>query len=784
MGWRVVGWGLFAVVAACSLIVANRLLAVPDRAPAASGTLESLGLRADVRVVRDPLGVPHVEAETESDAWFGLGLAHAQDRLWQMELQRRAARGKLSELFGVATLPADRLARTLGLGLAADREAAGLTRRTARLLEAYAAGVNRWLEEIEAGRAALPVEFTRLAIEPEPWRPADSLALVRLRAWMLSRSLGSSLLLDRLVREIGGVASQQFFPEESKHPRDDLARRGLRRAADLWAASVGLRGRVGSGGFVVGAGSSQSGLPILANDPHVELGIPAVFYVAHVRSRDWEAGGATWPGIPVFWTGTNRTIAWGQVALFASSSELYEETLQPSDPTRYDWGGAWRRAERRVEPIAVRDAAEQEIEVLSTRHGPLLGSVDPEDVALFGRALRWTGSGPRSGIESALGVQRARSWRQFRAALRELPAPAASFLYADVEGNAGTQVAGQLPIRSIQTALLPVPGRSAHYDWRGFIPFDALPRRYGRDLAYAIASPHPSSGAFPHPVAWLWHDRDTERRMRRRLEQGAPFSLRGVVELQRERVSSRGPERVRVWLAEVAPRSDGARRLHRLLLAWDGSTDVESTGAAAYHVFRANLIRRLLRERVAPELAEALGEVAEPIPGALVERFLERVDRDVARGLAAEVLEETWSWFSLTLSSNPTRWTWGELHRLRLDHAFERFGAGTLGWAGSSFGVGPVAAPGGPESVWAMYSTPEAPFDVRVGPGVRFAVDMRDSGHPWIGLAGGQSGHPGSPHYADALDDWLAGEPRPLWLHASDVAYHEAGVWTLRPASP
>jgi penicillin amidase len=156
MGWRVVGWGLFAVVAACSLIVANRLLAVPDRAPAASGTLESLGLRADVRVVRDPLGVPHVEAETESDAWFGLGLAHAQDRLWQMELQRRAARGKLSELFGVATLPADRLARTLGLGLAADREAAGLTRRTARLLEAYAAGVNRWLEEIEAGCACAP----------------------------------------------------------------------------------------------------------------------------------------------------------------------------------------------------------------------------------------------------------------------------------------------------------------------------------------------------------------------------------------------------------------------------------------------------------------------------------------------------------------------------------------------------------------------------------------------------------------------------------------------------
>jgi penicillin amidase len=791
---RLAGWSLVAFLVVASLTVASWFVGIQDRAPATSGSLSAEGVGAPVRITRDPLGVPHVNAANVADAFFALGFVHAQDRLWQMELTRRAARGTLSELFGAEMLGADRLARTLGLARAAEREARELPRRESERLGAYCAGVNRWLAEIAAGRSPAPFELVRLEVDPEPWRPADVIALVRLRAWMLGRSLGSSLILDRLVREIGGVASQDFFPEPSRPSADDIAhgpragaveaRRSLDRAADTWAQAVGLRGPVGSGGFVVGPGRTQSGHPILANDPHVELVTPAVFYPAHLHTPEWEVGGGTWPGIPVFWTGTNAAIAWGQVALFASTSELYEETLRPSDPHRYDWGGRWLEAALQREQIRVRDGTVEEVEVLSTRHGPLLRSVDPGNRALAGRALRWTGLGPRSGIEAALRLQRARTWHEFREALRTLDAPAATFLYADAEGNIGTQVAGLLPLRSIQTDLLPVPGRSNYYAWRGFMLFDELPQRFGDDLPFLIASPRPSSESFPHPVAWLWHDPGSERRLRQRLEQGSRLGLSDVVALQRERVSVDGPDRVREWLGDAVPSSAGGARIRSLLLAWDGSSSVQSSGVAVYHAFRTLLARRLLARRLDAPLAEALLEAAEPLPGALVERFLEQVDPGDARAVAAEVLEETWSWLGLEVSSNPGRWTWGEVHRLRLDHAFERLGSGRLHWIGRSVGVGPVAAPGDPDSVWAMYSTPIPPFQARVGPGFRLAVDMEDPRHLWVGLAGGQSGHPGSPNYADALEDWLVARPRPLWMHPSDVAYHERGVWELHPSEP
>jgi len=784
---RALGGSFVVLLGVASLTVGSWFVGIRDRAPAAHGVLQTPDVAAPVRISRDPLGVPHIQAEHERDAFFALGVAHAQDRFWQMELTRRAAHGTLSELFGEATLDADRLARTLGIARAAVREGRGLGNRHAGLLRAYSAGVNRWLEEIAAGRARAPFELARLEIEPEPWQPEDTLALVRLRAWMLGGSLRSSLILDRLLRELGGVASQEFFPESFRPPTDDVARRAssgmaaLRRAAGTWAAAVGLRGPVGSGGFVIGPPLSRSGHPILANDPHVELVTPAVFYQAHVQTPDWQAAGGTWPGIPVFWLGTNASIAWGQVALFASTSEIYEETLRPSDPRRYDSGGRWLEAKLNLEQIRVQGAADQELEVFSTRHGPLLGTLDPDDRSLESRALRWTGLGARSGIGAALRLQRARSWEEFREALRELAAPAATFLYADVEGNIGTQVAGHLPVRFIQTALLPVPG-TGYYAWDGFIPFDALPRRFGNDLPFLIASPHPPADAFPHPVAWLWYDDGPERRLRQRLEQGKRFDLADVVRLQRERVSGYGPDRVRAWLGDVEARSEGGARIQQLLLSWDGNSDVHSSGAAVYHAFRTLLARRLLALRLEPSLAAEVLNAAEPLPGALVERFLAQIDREDARTLAADVLEETWSWLGLEVSSNPSRWKWGAMHRVRLDHAFERLGSGPLPWVGRSVGVGPEAAPGDPGSVWAMYSTPAAPFEARVGPGFRFAVDLEDPRHLWVGLAGGQSGHPGSPNYADALEDWLRARPRPLWMHPSDVAYHERGVWELQPS--
>ena len=597
-------WGTLGSVVALGLLGAALAWATQDGSPPAQGRLSVAGLHAHVEIIRDRLGVVHIRAEDPHDAYLGLGFAHAQDRLWQMELLRRSARGRLSELFGPPALDPDRLARTLAFGAAADAEWLGVSQEVRALLGAYSDGVNRWFEEVDAGRIRAPLELRWLGRDPERWKPQDTLAIVRLRAWLVSRSLGASLLLDRLVRTFGGVASSDFFPvRPSDGAHDTLATLlELGRTVDALARSVGLRGRVGSLGFVVGAARSATGAPLLANDSHVELGLPALFYMAHLDTPKLELSGATWPGIPVFWTGTNGTLAWGQVATHASVTELVKETLHPEAPPRYELNGRWLAAESRVETIRVSGAPDEVVEIQSTRNGPLLGALLPGDPNARALALRWAGSGPRSGVEALLLLQRSGSWTGFRRALERYPGPVATFLYADAK-QIGRQVAGNLPIRVVQTTLLPVIGGSRYYDWRGFIPFEKLPSDHSSTRPWLIASTHPEELGYRRRVSWLWSSPGAAARLRTRLVESPPLDLAGVLTLQREQESGRGRHAVRELFDGVELKSANAVTLQTILRDWDGRTDAGSRGALVYHAFRRELTRELLNLRLGPDWA-------------------------------------------------------------------------------------------------------------------------------------------------------------------------------------
>ena len=754
-----------------------------DPGPSVQGELTLAGLSARARIVRDPFGIPHVAADSWPDAYRALGFAHAQDRLWQMEVLRRSARGRLSELLGPRALDSDRLARTLGFAAAADQEVAKLPRETRSALEAYAGGVNAWLAEVSTGRAPRPFELRWLELEPEPWTAADSLAIARLRSWNLGRSLGASLLLDRLVSELGGVPSRDFFPvRPSDGSHDPLAPLlELGQAADGLAAISGLSGPAGSLGLLVPASRSASGKPLLANDAHVDFTAPAVFYLAHVRAGRQEISGATWPGLPVFFTGTNRAMAWGQVALHGSVSDLFEETLDPGEPGRYERGGRWRAASVRHETIAVRGAAAEPIDVVVTEHGPLLHSVRPDDARAAALALRWTGFADDSGVDAALRLQRCGDWECFRGALRDVRAPAATYLYADANGAIGSQVAGDLPIRAIDTGLLPVSGASRFYDWRGVIPFEELPSAHGTSLDPQVVSTHFEGDAGKHPVSWLWSSQGGAERVRELLAEGGPIDVERLVAIQRDTTSRRGPASLRLLLADLDPASSSAQRAKAMLLEWDGSTANDSVGASLYHVFRQRLAHRLLDGLGLSPDALALLDQAEPAPGLVLARTLDRVGRDKAGKLVEGALDETWATMRTQISANPKKWVWGDIHELRLVHEFERSGSGSLRWVGRRLGVGPFPVPGDPDTAWTMYHRALPDRAVELGPGLRYAVDLADPDHALVGLAGGQSGNSGSDHYADALGDWLAGRPRPLWMHQSDVAYHQKGTWELSP---
>ena len=781
---RALAWigAVGALLLGAGLLALLYLLPRADRG--AEGHATVAGLESSVRIVRDSLGVPHIVAAGMTDAFAGLGFAHAQDRFWQMEILRRTARGSLSELFGPRMLDADRLARTLGLAHAAEVEFERLADIPKARLVAYSSGVNGYLEEIRSVRASAALELRWLGLEPQPWLPADTLALVRMRSWMLGRSLSASLLLDRLVREIGGVASQDFFPGRVPEPTPELIGTllDLGRTADAWARAAGMAAHAGSLGFVVGAARSESGSPLLTNDPHLGFSLPPLFYVAHLRTPRREIAGGTWPGIPVFWMGSNRRIAWGQVALHASVSDLFEETLHPDDPHRYQRGEGWKAAAVRVEKIAVRGrATPQAIEVVETEHGPLLGSVHPEHPGARSLALRWTGHAAGSGIQALLGLQRAENWKEFRNALRTFPGPASTFLYADQTGRIGIQVAGHLPVRAIETGLLPLPGRSRYYDWRGYVPFEDLPRQSGEDSPWLVATSQPRGQSFSHPVAWLWSPGGAGERLRELLSGSSKLGFERVVAIQRETRSQRGVEEVQRLLREVALESGAGDRIRKILLEWDGDTGTDSLGVSVYHVFRERLTSRLLEVRLDKEMVEQVTRASEPLPGVVLARFLDRSGPQLRRAHVERALEETWSWLGVHVSANPRKWTWGQVHRLRLQHDFERLGSGFTGLVGRLLGRGPFPVPGDADSLWTMHHQALPTDQVAVGPAFRYAVDLADVDHAQFGLAGGQSGHPGAAHYDDALRDWLRGHPRPLWMHWSDISDLEAGAWELEP---
>jgi len=353
---------------------------------------------------------------------------------------------------------------------------------------------------------------------------------------------------------------------------------------------------------------------------------------------------------------------------------------------------------------------------------------------------------------------------------------------ADRSGAIGTQVAGQLPERGIDTGLLPASGSIAHYRWRGSFAFDALPSQHGADLPFLVASTHPPE--LEGRVSWLWSSPGAPERLRARLAGATRLELGDVLALQSERRSERGPRSVARLLDGVVPGSPAARRVLDALRAWDGDTGPESPGAALYHVFRQQLGRRVLSGWLPEEFARELSELAEPAPGVALARFLDRRSRADGADIAAAALEDTWSFMRAHVSPDPARWTWGRTRGLRLRHGFERLGAWPLQWLGRRFGLGPFPVGGDPDSVWSMHHGPLPSDDVRLGPGLRYAVDLADPAHAQVGLAGGQSGFPGDPRYSDALRDWRAGRARPLWMHRSDVEYHRRGVFELRPGDP
>jgi penicillin amidase len=528
--------------------------------PVVDGEASVQGISAPIEIVRDADAIPHVFASTKADALFGLGYVHAQDRLWQMEFQRRIGHGRLSEIFGAATIPQDRFLRTVGFGRAARAAWAATSPWAQEQVNAYVAGVNAFIATHHG--AQLPPEFSLLRFEPEPWSGPDVIVWVKMMAWDLSANYSFELLRHDLTRTVGAERMAQLLPpyatdglsivpEGPGGPSEPggsggsggsgganalsstyqtyqtyptysasfaraLSDGNPQVAALLTAASEGL----GSNNWVVDGTLTASGKPLLANDPHLGTRLPSTWYLAHVKGGDFEVIGATLPGTPAVALGRNRFIAWGATNVAADVEDLYREHLDAAG-TQAEFRGVMEPITVIPETIAVKGAEAVRVDVRVTRHGPLVSDAINANPPVRGIkpqpldpiAFRWTGlDAEDSTLQSFLRVNEARNWNQFTGALREFVAPSQNFVYADVEGHIGYYAPGRIPIRgdvdlsrrSAEGAKAdgssPAEGWTGAAEWTGWIPFDDLPHLYDPPDHMIVTANHR-----PAPASYRYH---------------------------------------------------------------------------------------------------------------------------------------------------------------------------------------------------------------------------------------------------------------------------------------
>jgi penicillin amidase len=770
------------VAAACGVAAALALAALALRAsrteeaafPRVDGVLAVRGLRAPAELLRDARGIPHVEALFAEDAWLGLGVAHAQDRLAQMEWLRSSARGTAAELAGDEALPADRLARTLGFARSADAAARELDRETRVALEAYAAGVNGVLEEIRAGRAGLPLALRDGGAIPEPWTPADSLAVVKLYAWGLGGTLDTSLVLFEVLGHLGGLDSHPFFPArtagEPLEPETEARARSTRSRvavvpADPLRRAIALDGPgIGSDAWVVSPEASASGLPLLASSAHHRTTAPALLYAAQVRAPDLDVAGATLPGAPVFYTGRTPRTVWASTNPALALSDLYVESLHPSNPRLHHDGDGFSPLRVRSETLRVRGGSEQVLEVRETRHGPLLNPLlEGEREPL---ALAWAGAQPGDGVRALLRVAQARSAAELRAALALHHEPALCFVFADDLGDGGLQIAGSVPRRHRPSGFVPVPARGGLFEWEGSVPFGLLPRaRLGPGRPFVVAADAALESPSPGEVLeWLWRPgRRAERiaeLLRGELRARGELGARALGHLQRDLRSERARAITAAALAlaeGVAPLSGREAEAAALLREWNGDVAHDSAGAAMYHVFVLRLLHELFEPVLGAPLLERYLALSQVDPLAVLERVLADEDLQVtwlpapaARGDAVRrSLGRAWLWLSANAGTGREKWSWGRLH----DVGFEPFAPlGGAFFAGDRFAIG-----GDADTVAAAGYDASHPFAVRSAPTFRFVVDLAAPDTPLSSLVPGQSEHRGHPHALDGLLRWREG---------------------------
>ena len=758
--------------------------------PQLDGAIRVAGLEAPVQVWRDARGVPHLRASTLDDLAFGQGYVTAQDRLWQMDLSRRLARGELSEIFGDRTLEADIENRTLGFPQAAERGARELDPASERVLKAYARGVNAFIES-HADR--LPIEFAILRYRPRPWREADSVGVALNMTRRLNTSWRTDLMRERLRRKLTPELYADLFPDRSPldhpvaarvsgpvrvaHPDPSgalsaaLPATGAAGVDPVLAALAGpsesSEAALGSNNWVVSGAHTASGKPLLSNDPHLGHSSPSVWYQVELEAPGLHVAGVSLPGGPLVVIGHNERIAWGMTNTGPDVQDLYLETFKPGDPDRYLARGQWVEAQVRHETIKVRGRPDVHVTVRVTRHGPVIG-----ESGKFSLALKWTALEPHATTFPLLKMNQAQNWREFTDALRSFTGPQQNMVYADVDGNIGYYAPAWVPVRRKGDGSVPVPGDTDDYEWEGYIPFADLPHSYnppGGIIATANSRVVPDQ--YPYFITHAWSAPWRTARIFELLEAGRNFTVADMLAIDMDTHSLEDEDLAKEVLTAGAarpPQNVDAQYALSLLRDWDGNADVNSAATLVCEVTRPALLDRMLRPKLGDDASSYHWSLSATFVDSALHnrwtRWLPPGDADFNVTLMKS-LEEGLKQIPLRVGSkDPSAWKWGNTIPLIFHHPLDAMPFGRR-----LFDVGPFPQAGMATTIKA--TTPTS------GPSMRMVVDFSDLDRSVNNLTLGESGQVFSPHYKDQFDAWSGGRSFPMLF--SDAAVEKGAIHRL-----
>jgi penicillin amidase len=751
------------------------------RLPGVTASHSVSGLSGKVEVIHDKYGVPHIYAGNLSDLFFAQGFAHAQDRFWQMELNRRTATGTLSELFGAIALDTDRAVRTFGFSRLGREDLKNAGDAILSAVEAYTHGVNAFLQNRPKG---LPVEFTLLGHSPHPWTIEDTMALSRMMIWQLGHAWYGEIIRAKLVEAVGAEHASDWEIADPGHVYT-TCENGIEfnriEPSGLLRPELGpfLSPGKGSNVWALAGSRTVTGAPIFCNDMHMELSLPGLWYENHLTAPGFNTTGVSLPGTPIVLVGHNERIAWGCTLAYTDCEDLFVEKINPENSHQYRYLDQWQDMEVIPEKITVKGRKEPFLEeVRITRHGPIISHMwsYPEKAL----ADQSTCLQPSHTLDGWYAVNLAAGWDDFVRAMKLIEAPQINFGYSDVDGNIGIWTSGRHPIRASGDGSIPAPGWSGTHEWIDEVPFEQMPHLFNPAKGYlANGNNRLVEDDYPYFLGGAWMNGYRTKRVSQLIEEKGKLGIQDCASIQVDQLSL--PAAEFLTLLDGLPEDDADIRLALSMLhSWDCQLVPGSTAAAVYEVTRNLAVRALLEPVLGKKLTdETLGASVNTVLYGDNEfyghdtRALLRILTDENNWWLAKAggrekvlcasLKTAVEFLRAKLGADPASWQWGRIHQLTLEHAM-----GMQKPLDRVFNRGPFPMGGDTDTVWQTAMMPDTPYNARLWqPSMRHIIDMGDLSRSMFVMPFGQSGHLASPHYDDLTAFWLKGELVPmLWTRA------------------